>query len=201
MKMASYPQPWHIRASAGRYVFRWDRLLDEGLAFFKRGFPRVPMTWRSARARANFKCDVADVNKQIRTDFRGVKCVSGECYQPCRENSSWYIRSDYLVQQKFNQSPSASYFNSLLAPATACESQTTACDRTSLNTNHARFSDKASLFTVPDLARSHGRGASWDIYWIRVLTVQQSWDNLEFVSENCDHDLRLHVTQSSIAWS
>ena len=24
---------------------------------------RVPMTWRSARARANFKCDVADVNK------------------------------------------------------------------------------------------------------------------------------------------
>ena len=30
---------------------------------FKREFPRVPMTWRSARASANFKCDVADVNK------------------------------------------------------------------------------------------------------------------------------------------
>ena len=30
---------------------------------FKREFPRVPMTWRSVRARANFKCDVADVNK------------------------------------------------------------------------------------------------------------------------------------------
>ena len=30
---------------------------------FKRELPRVPMTWRSARARANFKCDVADVNK------------------------------------------------------------------------------------------------------------------------------------------
>ena len=28
----------------------------------------------------------------------------------CRENSSWYIRSDYLVQQLFHQSPSASYF-------------------------------------------------------------------------------------------
>ena len=28
---------------------------------FKREFPRVPMTWRSARARANFKCDVADL--------------------------------------------------------------------------------------------------------------------------------------------
>ena len=30
---------------------------------FKREFPRVPMTLRSARARANFKCDVADVKK------------------------------------------------------------------------------------------------------------------------------------------
>ena len=77
---------------------------------FKREFPRAPMTWRSARARANFKCDVVDINKYFRTDFRGVKCVSGECYQPCRENGSWYIRSDYLVQQIFNQSPPVSYF-------------------------------------------------------------------------------------------
>ena len=38
-------------------------LLDEGLAFVQAEFPRVPMTLRSARARANFKCDVADVNK------------------------------------------------------------------------------------------------------------------------------------------
>ena len=53
---------------------------------FKREFSRVPMTWRSARARVNFKCDAADVDKQIRTDFRGVKCVSGECHQPYREN-------------------------------------------------------------------------------------------------------------------
>ena len=28
----------------------------------KREFPRVPMTWRSARARVNFKCDVANAN-------------------------------------------------------------------------------------------------------------------------------------------
>ena len=34
----------------------------------------------------------------------------GACYQPCRENGSWYIMSDYLVQQIFNQSPPASYF-------------------------------------------------------------------------------------------
>ena len=30
---------------------------------FTWGFPRVPMTWRSFHAHANFKCDVADVNK------------------------------------------------------------------------------------------------------------------------------------------
>ena len=68
-------------------------------SLLKREFPRVPMTWRSARARANFKCD-----------FRDVNCVSVECNQPCRENGSWYIRSDYLIQQIFNQSPPASYF-------------------------------------------------------------------------------------------
>ena len=109
MKMASSTQLWYIRASAGRYVFRWDRLLDEGLAFVQVGVPSCPddVTIRSC---ANFKCDVADVNKEIHTDFRGVKCVSGECYQPYRENSSWYIRSDCLVQQIFNQSPPAAYF-------------------------------------------------------------------------------------------
>ena len=36
----------YIRASAGRYVFRWDRLLDESLAFDQTG---VPMSrWRDA---------------------------------------------------------------------------------------------------------------------------------------------------------
>ena len=32
----------YIRASAGRYVFRWDRLLDEGLAFVQAGVPSCP---------------------------------------------------------------------------------------------------------------------------------------------------------------
>ena len=59
---------------------------------------------------ANLKNDIVDVNKEIRTDFRGVKCVSGECCQPYRENSSWYIRSDCLVQQIFSQNPPAAYF-------------------------------------------------------------------------------------------
>ena len=45
-----------------------------------------------------------------------MKCVSGECYQPCRENSSWYISSDYLVQQIFNQSPPATVYWLLLQP-------------------------------------------------------------------------------------
>ena len=66
--------------------------------------------WRDAPLMLEFQCDIADVIKQIRTDFRGVKCVSGEFYQPFRENSSWYIRSDCLVQQLFNQSPPAAYF-------------------------------------------------------------------------------------------
>ena len=103
--------------------------LMKGLTFVQAGVPSCPddVTLRSC---ANFKCDVADVNTQIlRTHFRGVKCVSDECYQPFRENKSWYVRSDCLVQQIFNQSPPTQHiFNSLLAPAIACESQTTACD-------------------------------------------------------------------------
>ena len=57
MKMASSTQLWYIRASAGRYVFRWDRLLDEGLAFVQAGVPSF------ADDVMNFKCDVAIVNK------------------------------------------------------------------------------------------------------------------------------------------
>ena len=59
---SSSTQLWYIRASAGRYVFRWDRLLDEGFAFVQAGTPSCPddVTLRSC---ANVKCDVADVNK------------------------------------------------------------------------------------------------------------------------------------------
>ena len=67
MKMASSTQLWYIRASAGRCVFRWDCLLDEGLAFAQAGVPSCP---DDVHTRI-FKCDVADVNKYIRTDFRG----------------------------------------------------------------------------------------------------------------------------------
>ena len=42
MEMASSRQLWYIRASAGRYVFRWDRLVDEGLAFVQAGVPLCP---------------------------------------------------------------------------------------------------------------------------------------------------------------
>ena len=62
LKMASSTQLWYISASAGRYVFQWDRLLDEGLAFVQARVPLCPddVTLRSC---ADFKCDVADVNK------------------------------------------------------------------------------------------------------------------------------------------
>ena len=93
------PGPWWVNVGCvykrgGRYdisvlqqvdmFFDWDRLLDEGLAFVQAGVPscRDDVTIRSC---ANFKCDVADVNKEIRTDFKGIKWVSGECYQPYRE--------------------------------------------------------------------------------------------------------------------
>ena len=42
MKMTSSTQLWYIRASAGRYVFRWARMLDEGLAFVQAGVPSCP---------------------------------------------------------------------------------------------------------------------------------------------------------------
>ena len=42
MKMARSTQLWYIRASACRYVFRWDRLLDEGLGFAQAGVPLCP---------------------------------------------------------------------------------------------------------------------------------------------------------------
>ena len=47
MKMASYTQSWYIRASAGQHVFRWDRLLDEGLALVQAGVLSYPddVTW------------------------------------------------------------------------------------------------------------------------------------------------------------
>ena len=34
------------------------------------------------RSCANLKCEVADVNKRIRIDLRGINYVSGECDQP-----------------------------------------------------------------------------------------------------------------------
>ena len=41
-KMANSTQLSYIRVSAGRYVFQWDRLLDEGLAFVQAGV----LSWR-----------------------------------------------------------------------------------------------------------------------------------------------------------
>ena len=42
MKMRSSTQLWYILASAGQYVLRWVRLLDEGLAFIQAGVPSSP---------------------------------------------------------------------------------------------------------------------------------------------------------------
>ena len=56
--------------------------------------------WRDTPLVREFQSAVADVNKQIRIDFWGVKCVSGENDQPYRENISYYMQSVYLVEQQ-----------------------------------------------------------------------------------------------------
>ena len=49
---------------------------------------------------ANFKCEVSHVNKQLRVDFMGVKCVSVECDQPRR----WIHFKTYLIRLICRQS-------------------------------------------------------------------------------------------------
>ena len=93
MKMASSTPLWYIRASKGRYLFQWDSVLDEGLAFVQVGVP----TCLDDVTRANFKCDVADVNKQIHTDFRAVNSKNSQREISCRsreisvEAGSWKL--------------------------------------------------------------------------------------------------------------
>ena len=61
MKMTSSTQLWYILQQVAMFFDGIACLMKIG-PLFKREFSRVLMTWRSARARANFKCDVADVN-------------------------------------------------------------------------------------------------------------------------------------------
>ena len=85
---------------------------------FKREFPRVLMTWWSARAR------ISNVTSQMLTQRSAL--ISGVSnvflvnvinrIVKRRENSSWYIRSNCLVQQIFNQSPPAAYFEQSTGP-------------------------------------------------------------------------------------
>ena len=81
----------YIRTWTARYVFYWDRLLDECLAFVKAGVPSCSGDVMH-RSYANFKWEVADVNNGIPIDFRAIKCVSVESGQPCRDSISWYIQ-------------------------------------------------------------------------------------------------------------
>ena len=98
--------------SAGRFVIWLDRLFYEGLAFVWAGYPSCPddVTLRPC---ANFNCDVADLCKQI--DSALISGASNaflyvNVINHIVKNVSWYIMSDCLVQQIYNQSPPASYF-------------------------------------------------------------------------------------------
>ena len=54
---------------------------------FSRGRSLVSR-WRNAPLVREFQMWRRSCKQIIRTDFRGAKCVSGECDQPCRENIS-----------------------------------------------------------------------------------------------------------------
>ena len=61
--------------------FSVGSLPGEGSAFVQTGVPSCSNDVKH-RSWANFKCEVADATKQICIDFRGTKCVYGECFPP-----------------------------------------------------------------------------------------------------------------------
>ena len=63
-KMVGSAKLWYIPTSAGQYVFQCDRLLDEGSAFVQAGVVLCSDDVTNCSF-ANFKCKVANVNKQI----------------------------------------------------------------------------------------------------------------------------------------
>ena len=74
---------------------------------FNRGFPRVPMTWRSARARIS---NVTSICKGA------ILRASNAFLVNVINHIMKYIRSDCLLLQIFNQSPPASYFQQFTGP-------------------------------------------------------------------------------------
>ena len=78
-KMGCSSQLRYIRTTAARYVLQGDRMLDEGSAFDQAWAP----SWlRDAPLVANFKCEVAEVDKHIHIGLRCVKCVCNEYDRP-----------------------------------------------------------------------------------------------------------------------
>ena len=68
---------WQVLHNYDISVFQQVGMFFDGIAYlmkvwplFKREVPRVPMTWRCPRARANFKCDVANVN-----NYKSRQCI------------------------------------------------------------------------------------------------------------------------------
>ena len=106
MKMASPTQLWYIRASAGRYVFRWDRLLDEGFGLCSSGSSLVSR-WRDAPLVREFQMWHSRYRSTL---ISGASMRFWWMLSTISWNSPWYIRSDCLVQQIFNQNPPAAYF-------------------------------------------------------------------------------------------
>ena len=109
-----FKRKWQVLHNYDISVLQRVGMFSDGIAclmkvwpLFKLEFSRVPMTWRSVRARISMwhrRCKQTDPHWFQGRQMRFWRMLS------FRENSSWYVRSDCLVQQIFNQSSSAAYF-------------------------------------------------------------------------------------------
>ena len=120
---------WYICALADRYACQWNSLFDEGLAFIKREFPRVPViAWRTSRMWiSNVK---SPVYNGIPNDLMGVNAFLWEMihhivktchgiFSPTNWNNFYFYLNTVLLH---------AIYNILLDATTDCESQATMCD-------------------------------------------------------------------------
>ena len=74
-KMASSTHMVYIRTWTGRYVFKWDRPLDEGLDFVQARVPSCASWWRDAPLVREFWMWGRRCKQWVPIDFRAAKCV------------------------------------------------------------------------------------------------------------------------------
>ena len=110
---------WYIRALADRYVFQWDRLFDEGMAFIKREFPRgMVIAWRTSRIWiSNVKSPVYNC---IPNDLRGVIAFLCEMIHHIIKTCLDIFSPTHLNNFYLNTVLLHAIYNILLDPTTDC---------------------------------------------------------------------------------